>query len=143
MQFTELGIDSRLAQQLSHQGIVSPTDIQAQAVPTAIAGHDVFAQSKTGSGKTLAFLLPAVHRIMKQKALSKRDPRALIIAPTRELATQVFNQCRLLIASTNISLVKILGGENFNDQVKALRKNPHIVVATPGRLADHLSLIHI
>ena len=139
MQFTELGIDSRLAQQLSHQGIVSPTEIQAQAVPTAIAGHDVFAQSKTGSGKTLAFLLPAVHRIMKQKALSKRDPRALIIAPTRELATQVFNQCRLLIASTNISLVKILGGENFNDQVKALRKNPHIVVATPGRLADHLS----
>ncbi|WP_421419688.1 DEAD/DEAH box helicase [Pseudoalteromonas lipolytica] len=138
MHFTELGIDTRLEKQLAHQGITQPTDIQAHAVPTAIAGHDIFAQSKTGSGKTLAFLLPAVQRVMKQKALSKRDPRVLIVAPTRELATQVYSQLRLLIAGTNISAVKILGGENFNDQIKALRKDPHFVVGTPGRLADHL-----
>ncbi|CAH9060291.1 DEAD-box ATP-dependent RNA helicase CshA [Pseudoalteromonas holothuriae] len=139
MHFTELGIETRLEKQLAHQGITTPTEIQSQAVPTAIAGHDVFAQSKTGSGKTLAFLLPAVHRVMKQKALSKRDPRVLIIAPTRELATQVFTQCRLLIAGTSISVVKVLGGENFNDQVKALRKDPQIVIGTPGRIGDHLA----
>ena len=138
LHFTELGIDTRLETQLAHQGITQPTDIQAHAVPTALAGYDIFAQSKTGSGKTLAFLLPAVQRVMKQKALSKRDPRVLIVAPTRELATQVFTQLRLLIAGTNIKAVKILGGENFNDQIKALRNDPHFVVATPGRLADHL-----
>ncbi|MEI8669137.1 DEAD/DEAH box helicase [Pseudoalteromonas sp. B131b] len=139
MQFTDLGIDTRLETQLAHQGITQPTDIQAHAVPTALAGHDIFAQSKTGSGKTLAFLLPAVQRVMKQKALSKRDPRVLIVAPTRELATQVFTQLRLLIAGTAIKAVKILGGENFNDQIKALRNDPQFVVATPGRLADHIT----
>jgi superfamily II DNA/RNA helicase len=139
LQFTDLGIDTRLETQLAHQGITQPTDIQAQAVPTALAGHDIFAQSKTGSGKTLAFLLPAVQRVMKQKALSKRDPRVLIVAPTRELATQVFTQLRLLIAGTAIKAVKILGGENFNDQIKVLRNDPQFVVATPGRLADHIT----
>ncbi len=139
LQFTDLGIDTRLETQLAHQGITQPTDIQAHAVPTALAGYDIFAQSKTGSGKTLAFLLPAVQRVMKQKALSKRDPRVLIVAPTRELATQVFTQLRLLIAGTAIKAVKILGGENFNDQIKALRNDPQFVVATPGRLADHIT----
>ncbi|TMN82830.1 MULTISPECIES: DEAD/DEAH box helicase [unclassified Pseudoalteromonas] len=139
MHFTDLGIDTRLETQLAHQGITQPTDIQAHAVPTALAGHDIFAQSKTGSGKTLAFLLPAVQRVMKQKALSKRDPRVLIVAPTRELATQVFTQLRLLIAGTAIKAVKVLGGENFNDQIKALRNDPQFVVATPGRLADHVT----
>ncbi|WP_440056149.1 DEAD/DEAH box helicase [Pseudoalteromonas sp. T1lg65] len=138
MRFTELGIDLRLEQQLGHQGITTPTEIQAHAIPTALAGHDIFAQSKTGSGKTLAFLLPAIQRVMKQKALSKRDPRVLIVAPTRELATQVFSECRLLIAGTNLSVCKVLGGENYNDQVKALRKNPHFVIGTPGRIADHI-----
>ncbi len=130
MRFTELGIDTRLEQQLAHQGITEPTEIQAHAIPTALAGHDVFAQSKTGSGKTLAFLLPAVQRVMKQKALSKRDPRVVIVAPTRELATQVFSECRALCAGTNIQVCKILGGENYNDQVKALRRDPHFVVGT-------------
>ncbi len=138
MHFTDLGIDTRLTTQIGHQGITTPTDIQARAIPVALAGHDLFAQSKTGSGKTLAFLLPAVQRVVKQKALSKRDPRVLIVAPTRELATQVFAQLRLLIAGSASSAIKLLGGENFNDQIKALRKNPHFIVATPGRLADHL-----
>ncbi|WP_419147966.1 DEAD/DEAH box helicase [Pseudoalteromonas 'SMAR'] len=138
MRFTELGIDSRLEQQLAHQGITEPTEIQAHAIPTALAGHDVFAQSKTGSGKTLAFLLPAVQRVMKNKALSKRDPRVVIVAPTRELATQVFSECRALCAGSNIQVCKVLGGENYNDQVKALRKDPHFVIGTPGRIADHI-----
>lgn len=139
MSFSELGIDTRLNSQLAHQGITVPTQVQAQAIPLALAGHDLFAQSKTGSGKTLAFLLPAVQRVIKQKALSKRDPRVLIITPTRELAAQVFSQLRLLIAGTSLSSSKIVGGENYNDQIKTLRKNPHFVIGTPGRISDHLT----
>ncbi|WP_405127489.1 DEAD/DEAH box helicase [Pseudoalteromonas ulvae] len=136
--FEEFGIDKRLLTQLAHQGIKHPTDVQQQAIPIAISGQDLFVQSKTGSGKTLAFLVPLLQRLIKQRALSKRDPRALIITPTRELANQVFSQLRLLIAGSNISATKVLGGDNFNDQIKSLKKDPHIIVGTPGRLADHL-----
>ncbi|MCV6611013.1 MAG: DEAD/DEAH box helicase [Amphritea sp.] len=136
--FTDLGLDYRLAKLLDHQGITCPTEIQAQSVPAALLGHDLIASSKTGSGKTLAYLLPAMHRMMKQKALSKRDPRALILAPTRELAKQVYAQLRSLTSGTQFKAALILGGENFNDQAKALQKDPHLVVATPGRLANHL-----
>jgi superfamily II DNA/RNA helicase len=136
--FEEFGIDKRLLTQLAHQGITSPTDVQQQAIPVALSGQDLFVQSKTGSGKTLAFLVPALQRIIKQKPLSKRDPRAVIITPTRELANQVFAQLRLLVAGSNIVATKILGGDNFNDQIKALKKDPHVIVATPGRLADHI-----
>lgn len=101
------------------------------------------ASSKTGSGKTLAFLLPAMQRVIATKALSKRDPRVLILLPTRELATQVYSQLRLLVANTQYKAIKILGGENFNDQAKALARDPHFVVATPGRLADHLAQRHL
>lgn len=138
LSFEDLGVDKRIASQLSHIGITTPTDIQQQAVPVAIAGHDLLAQSKTGSGKTFAFLLPAITRLSKQKALSKRDPRALIITPTRELANQVYKQLTLIIAGTGLKATKIVGGDNYNDQVKALSKDPQFVVATPGRLVDHL-----
>lgn len=119
-------------------GISSPTPIQQQSIPVALAGKDLIASSKTGSGKTLAFLLPALQRLISKKALSKKDPRVLILLPTRELAQQVYSQLRLLTANTLYKSVKILGGENFNDQAKALAKNPHFIVATPGRITDHL-----
>ena len=111
LSFEDLGVDKRIASQLSHIGITTPTDIQQQAVPVAIAGHDLLAQSKTGSGKTFAFLLPAITRLSKQKALSKRDPRALIITPTRELANQVYKQLTLIIAGTGLKATKIVGGD--------------------------------
>ncbi len=136
--FTDLGLDPRLSTILEHQGITGPTAIQAQAVPTAITGHDLIASSKTGSGKTLAYLLPTMQRLMRQKALSKKDPRALILAPTRELAKQVYAQLRSLVSGSQFKVALVLGGENFNDQAKALAKNPHVVVATPGRLVNHL-----
>ncbi len=136
--FQDLGLDPRLFKVLDHLGIDTPTEIQARAIPAALAGFDLIASSKTGSGKTLAFLLPAMHRLLRSKALSKRDPRALILAPTRELANQVFSQLRALTAGTQLRIALVLGGENFNDQIKALRKEPHVVVATPGRLANHL-----
>jgi superfamily II DNA/RNA helicase len=124
-------------------GITEPTAIQEQALPIALAGKDLMASSKTGSGKTLAFLLPALQRVISTRSLSKRDPRVLILLPTRELAHQVYSQLRLLVANTQYKAISVLGGENFNDQAKALAKEPHFIVATPGRIADHLEQKHL
>ncbi len=142
MQFSDLGLESRLMSAVEHLGFTEPTQIQQQAIPAAISGHDLIASSKTGSGKTLAFLIPAIQRLSKNRALSKRDPRVVILTPTRELAKQVFSQLRLFTAGSQFKAVLIQGGENFNDQVKVLEKEPHFIVATPGRLADHLSQGH-
>lgn len=138
MQFKDLGLDNRLLKTLNHYDFRKPTDIQKQAVPVAIAGKDLLASSKTGSGKTLAFVLPMLHKALKSKAFSAKDPRAVILAPTRELAKQVYGELRSMLAGLSYEATLILGGENFNDQVKALRKYPKFIVATPGRLADHL-----
>ncbi|NVK42492.1 MAG: DEAD/DEAH box helicase [Oceanospirillaceae bacterium] len=138
MVFSDLPLDKRLLKLLDQLNFVAPTEIQRQAIPFAIAGRDLIASSKTGSGKTLAFLLPALQRVTRQKALSKRDPRVLVLVPTRELAGQVYAQLRALLAGSAFKCTLVLGGENFNDQEKALRRDPHFVVATPGRLANHL-----
>ncbi|MBL4942119.1 MAG: DEAD/DEAH box helicase [Colwellia sp.] len=142
MQFSDFGLERRLMSTVEHLGFTAPTEIQQQAIPAAMQGHDLIASSKTGSGKTLAFIIPALQRLTKNRALSKRDPRVVILTPTRELAKQVFSQLRLFTSNTQFKAVLILGGENFNDQVKVLEKDPHFIVATPGRLADHLSQGH-
>ncbi|UXI04030.1 DEAD/DEAH box helicase [Photobacterium sp. TY1-4] len=138
MHFKDLGLDQRLLKKLHHLAFDKPTEIQRTAIPVAILGKDVLASSKTGSGKTLAFLLPAMQRMYRSKPFSKRDPRVVVLTPTRELAKQVFAQLRTLNAGTPYDGALIVGGENFNDQVKELRKDPMFVIATPGRLADHL-----
>lgn len=138
MQFKELGLDNRLLKNLNHYDFKQATDIQKQAIPVAIAGKDLLASSKTGSGKTLAFVLPMLHKSLKTKAFSASDPRGLILAPTRELAKQVYGELRTMLGGLSYEAALILGGENFNDQVKALRRKPRFIVATPGRLADHL-----
>ncbi|TLU62024.1 DEAD/DEAH box helicase [Thalassotalea litorea] len=142
MQFDQFNLDNRLVKAIEHLGFEQASEIQQHAIPSAMAGNDLIASSKTGSGKTLAFLLPALHRLIRQRALAKRDPRVVILTPTRELAKQVFSQLRLVSSGTQFKSVLILGGENFNDQVKVLAKEPHIIVATPGRLADHLKQGH-
>jgi len=142
VQFSDFGLDNSLMNTVAHLGFSEPTQIQQQAIPAAMAGHDLIASSKTGSGKTLAFIIPALQRLSKNRALSKRDPRVVILTPTRELAKQVFSQLRLFTSNTQFKAVLILGGENFNDQVKVLEKDPHFIVATPGRLADHLTQGH-
>ena len=138
MQFKDLGLDNRLLKNLQHYNFAQATDIQRQAIPVAIAGKDLLASSKTGSGKTLAFVLPMLHKALKTKALSAKDPRGVILAPTRELAKQVFGELKAMLGGLSYTGTLIVGGENFNDQVKALRKYPKFIVATPGRLADHL-----
>ncbi|MFW8589501.1 DEAD/DEAH box helicase [Glaciecola sp. 2405UD65-10] len=138
MLFSELPIDHRIVKNLTIMQLANLTDIQQQAIPHALLNKDIIAASKTGSGKTLAFVVPMVHRLLTQRSLSKADPRALILAPTRELAKQVFGVVRQVIANTQLQANLIVGGENYNDQAKLLRRNPHIVVGTAGRIADHL-----
>ncbi len=136
--FTDLSLDPRLLRSVQHLGFVKPTEIQQEAIPAVMVGRDLIVSSQTGSGKTLAYLLPMMQRLLKSRPLSKRDARALILAPTRELAKQVYAQLRLFVANTPLTSVLIVGGENFNDQEKLLKREPDIVVATPGRFADHL-----
>ncbi|NTS78746.1 DEAD/DEAH box helicase [Catenovulum sp. SM1970] len=143
MSFSELSLHTLLNKTLDHLGFKEATEIQQKAIPVALTGRDLIASSKTGSGKTLAYLLPTLHRLLKTKSFSRRDPRAVVLAPTRELANQVYAQLRSLVANTNFTATKLIGGDNFNDQAKALRKDPHIIVATAGRLADHLDKRHL
>lgn len=139
MLFSDLPIDHRIVKNLSTAQLSELTEIQAQAIPHALLNKDILAASKTGSGKTLAFVVPMVNRLLSQKALTKADPRALILAPTRELAKQVYGVVRQIVANTTLQANLVVGGENYNDQAKLLRKNPHIIVGTAGRIADHLS----
>ncbi|TPV61118.1 DEAD/DEAH box helicase [Aestuariibacter sp. GS-14] len=138
MLITDLPVHHTIVSRLQDKQFTELTDVQEQTILPALLGKDIMASSKTGSGKTLAFLVPIVHRLLTQKALSKKDPRVLILAPTRELAKQVFSEVKWLCQKKNITTTLIVGGDNFNDQTKALRRNPHIIVGTPGRIADHL-----
>ncbi|MDN3612081.1 DEAD/DEAH box helicase [Vibrio ostreicida] len=138
LHFKDLGLDNRLLKNLNHLAFKKATEIQQQAIPVSIAGKDLLASSKTGSGKTLAFVLPMLHKSLKNKSFSARDPRGVILAPTRELAKQVYGELRTMLGGLSYDATLIVGGENFNDQVNALRRYPKFIVATPGRLADHL-----
>lgn len=138
MHFKDLGLDNRLLKNLKHFDFKKATEIQQKAIPVVIAGKDLLASSKTGSGKTLAFVLPMLHKSLKNKAFSAKDPRGIILAPTRELAKQVYGELRSMLGGLSYEATLVVGGENFNDQVKALRRYPKFIVATPGRLADHL-----
>ncbi|MEE1999845.1 DEAD/DEAH box helicase [Alkalimonas sp. MEB108] len=137
--FADLALDPRLLRSIQHLGFTKPTEIQQEAIPAVLTGKDLLVSSRTGSGKTLAYLLPMMQRLLRSKPLSRQDARALILAPTRELAKQVYGQLRLLIANTPIQAALLLGGENFNDQEKLLKRQPQIIVATPGRFCDHLA----
>jgi len=139
LQFSDLPLHHVLHKALELKGFNETTEIQSKAIPYGLLGKDLIASSKTGSGKTLAFLVPAVHRVLTKQPLSRRDPRVLILAPTRELAKQVFLQLKWLIAKQPLKAALVLGGENFNDQVKALKHYPQFVVGTAGRVADHLA----
>lgn len=138
MLFTDLPLDSRLQKILEEKNFSEVTKVQEQAIPHGLMGKDLLVSSKTGSGKTLAFLIPALQRVLTQKALSKKDARVLILAPTRELAKQVFNELLPFTKQTGLKPALLVGGENYNDQVKVLKKSPTFVVGTPGRVTDHL-----
>lgn len=133
--FHALGLSEAILQDLAAAGFSSPTPIQEQAIPPALAGRDVIGCAQTGTGKTAAFVIPMVERLA---ALPKGQPQALILAPTRELALQTLTTIEKLGRSRRISATVIVGGADMQAQVRGLRQRPEILVATPGRLLDHM-----
>ena len=135
--FVDFNLHPRLIKAVEKQGFEQPTPIQEEAIPAAVAGKDVQACAETGSGKTIAYLLPLQDRLLKNKAPNSAT-RALILVPTRELARQVMKHSKNLTEMNDLSAGILTGGDDFKYQAAMLRKNPEIIVATPGRLVDHL-----
>ncbi len=133
--FHALGLSEALLHDLADAGFASPTPIQEQAIPPALAGRDVIGCAQTGTGKTAAFVIPMIERL---STLPKGQPKALILAPTRELALQTLTTIEKLGRSRRISATVIVGGADMQAQVRGLRQRPDILVATPGRLLDHM-----
>lgn len=133
MNFEPFALDARLLDGIRDMGYETPTPIQQQAIPTVMAGNDVLGLAQTGTGKTAAFVLPILQRLITGRL---RQTRALILAPTRELAEQIHQDIRKLGKWTKVRSVTIYGGVGKAPQIKALKKGTEIVVACPGRLLD-------
>ena len=136
MNFEQLSLDARVLAGVKAAGYTSPTPIQEQAIPLVMQGRDVLGLAQTGTGKTAAFMLPILHHLTTQKG--PRGVRALIVAPTRELAEQIHQAATDYGKQTRLRSVTIYGGVNPRPQVEALRRGAEIVVACPGRLLDHI-----
>jgi ATP-dependent RNA helicase RhlE len=132
LNFHNLGIDPRILQILEHHHYTIPTPIQHQAIPVALNGNDVVGIAQTGTGKTLAFGIPLVQKILQQHG------QGLVLVPTRELALQVEETLVKIGRSLGIKTAVIIGGASAHAQVQALKRFPQIIIATPGRLVDHL-----
>jgi len=148
--FDQLGLTPELLRAVADQGYTEPTPIQAQAIPHVLAGRDVLAGAQTGTGKTAAFVLPILQHLHGTPAPRpaaparpgqppRRLPRVLVLVPTRELALQVEESVRTYGAQRPVRSVPIYGGVGYEPQFRALRSGPEIVVATPGRLLDHMN----
>jgi ATP-dependent RNA helicase RhlE len=131
--FAALGLSEPLLNALSHAGYARPTPIQESAIPVALSGKDVIGCAATGTGKTAAFVLPLVERLA-----GKTGTAGLILAPTRELAVQIAEHLETFGRPKKLRSAVIIGGVSAQGQVQALRNRPHVIVATPGRLVDHL-----
>ncbi len=139
--FAELGVPDEFCRALASQGIDSPFPIQTSTLPDSIAGRDVLGRGRTGSGKTIAFCIPVATRLAG-KTSRPGAPRAMILVPTRELATQVAETMRPLAQAVGLSVTTVVGGVSQNPQVQALRRGVDILVATPGRLEDLIAQKH-
>jgi len=136
MSFESLGLRAELLRAVREQGYESPTPIQLQAIPVVLNGHDVMGSARTGTGKTAAFTLPLLQRLADGSR--GRGPRALILTPTRELAAQVHANVREYGRHLDIRTAEIFGGVNINPQITKLKRGIDVLIATPGRLIDHL-----
>ncbi|WP_377639165.1 DEAD/DEAH box helicase [Oryzobacter terrae] len=142
--FGTLGVPSSLVEVLAAGGITTPTPIQASTLPDSLAGRDVLGRGRTGSGKTVAFLLPVLARLAASGSpRTARRPRALILAPTRELVAQIDEAMAPLAARLGLTSRTIFGGVGQNPQVSALRRGVDVVVACPGRLEDLIGQGHV
>lgn len=130
--FDSLGVDLKILRILKEKGFINPTPIQFQCIPEAIKGNDIVGIAQTGTGKTLAYFVPMLQRLTSVRG------QALVLVPTRELAIQVEEMIFKISKDLNIKTSTIIGGEPYHQQIRSLRSNPDIIIATPGRLIDHL-----
>src|SRR5512144_2977622 len=141
MSFASLGLSEAIARAVSERGYTEPTPIQAQAIPVVLQGGDLLAGAQTGTGKTAGFVLPMLQRLSTQpspRASAARKPlRALILAPTRELAAQVEASIKTYGRHLKVTSMALFGGVGLGPQTAQLRRGIDILVATPGRLLDH------
>ncbi|TNE80150.1 MAG: DEAD/DEAH box helicase, partial [Gammaproteobacteria bacterium] len=135
MSFSSLGLSEQLVRATSDQGYETPSPIQQQAIPAVLSGKDVMAAAQTGTGKTAGFTLPLLQRL-GEKPRQGKGPRALILAPTRELAAQVHDSVNLYSRYIPTKSAVVFGGVKINPQMMKLRKGLDVLVATPGRLLD-------
>lgn len=141
--FPKLGLAEPILKILAAENYTTPTPIQAKAIPVALEGRDVFGIAQTGTGKTAAFALPIIDRLMAEPGRpARKGCRALILSPTRELATQIAASFRRYSQSTNLTVTTVFGGVGANPQIKTLSRGVDILVATPGRLLDHMGSGH-
>ena len=141
MSFNELGLSEAIVRAVTEQGYSIPTPIQMQAIPAVLAGGDLLAGAQTGTGKTAGFTLPILHRLSaagEQPASASRFIRTLILTPTRELAAQVEESVRTYGKYLKLTSAVIFGGVGIHPQIKVLKQGVDILVATPGRLLDHM-----
>ena len=140
--FDRFGLKESLVRGIRHAGFEDPRQIQLETIPAGLAGRDVLGLAQTGTGKTAAFALPLLDRLLDER---RKGPRALVIAPTRELATQIAAEFRVLSKFTSLKTVTIYGGVSIQGQVNNLRRDPEIVVGCPGRVLDLMNrrLLHL
>ena len=138
MPFNKFGLTDPLVQGILATGYTAPTEIQSQAIPAAIAGSDIIGCAQTGTGKTAAFVLPMLDRLSHNRNGGKRAVRSLILTPTRELAVQIERSILGYGRFTDLKALAVYGGVSINEQIKSLARGVDIVVATPGRLIDHI-----
>ncbi|CAN5610324.1 ATP-dependent RNA helicase RhlE [soil metagenome] len=142
MSFDRLGLSPDLLRAVAHQGYTEPTPVQAEAIPLVLDGRDVLAAAQTGTGKTAAFVLPILQRLVETAAYAqtsgRRPVRVLVLTPTRELCLQVEESVRTYSKTRPVRSTTVYGGVPFDPQLRKLLQAPEIVVATPGRLLDHV-----
>ncbi|MCP2041943.1 superfamily II DNA/RNA helicase [Neisseria sp. HSC-16F19] len=139
LHFQDLQLDKPLTDALRAAGYESPTPVQLQAIPAALNGADLMASAQTGSGKTAAFLLPILQKLLKRSDKPGKGPRALVLTPTRELAQQVEKNAQIYGKNMPwLRSVSLVGGTSFGQQIRMLSKPVDLIVATPGRLMDHM-----
>lgn len=138
MSFSELGLSDEIVRAVTEHGYTKPTPIQASAIPAVLAGGDLLAGAQTGTGKTAGFTLPILQRLATTKRAGSKQVRALILTPTRELAAQVEESVRTYGKYVKLTSACIFGGVGINPQIKLLAQGVDVLVATPGRLLDHM-----
>lgn len=136
MEFKDFNLSEPLMRAVDEQGFQKPLPVQEQAIPAVLRGRDVIGTAQTGTGKTVAFLLPSLERILKGK--QPKNPRVVVLAPTRELVIQIADEANGLAAFTHLRVATVFGGASIKQQANQLRSGVDVVVATPGRLMDHM-----